>query len=427
MQRVQRRAAADQAALTGAISSLPPGDLAAAFDAAMAETGPYGPSPRLAVAVSGGADSLALALLADDWARRRDGSIIGLIVDHGLRANSGAEARLTVALLGARRIESRMIDLDLAGGPALQERARIARREALAQAAKRAGAVHLLLGHHWRDQAETAAMRAARGSRGLAGMAALVAHRDVVMLRPLLSVDPATLRNFLRARGCAWIEDPSNTEPRFERVRVRAVVEQDASISREAIRQAGIERCREMHDTARRLADCGGICPEGFVWWRGSAMPADALAAVLRVVGGHAYAPDRAAVSRLADRLRRATLGGVQVTRWRDVWLLAREPAACETPINVQPGQIWDGRFRLITAPDLHDLGALQVGALGARAAAFRKLSPLPSLILQSLPAVHDCKTIISVPHIGFGMHCKLVFDPPVPAAPLSFALHRFV
>jgi tRNA(Ile)-lysidine synthase len=405
-----------------------------AFDAAMARTGPYGALPRLAIAVSGGADSLALALLAHDWARRHHGSIIGLIADHGLRANSASEASVTADLLASRQIEARVINLDLSSGPAIQARARAARHAALARAARNAGAAHLLLGHHQRDQVETSSMRAARGSRGMAGMAGFIAYRDVAVLRPLLDIGVETLRDFLRAVGCAWIEDPSNADRQFERVRVRALVARGEGVGPGALHHAGFVRHKEMQDTARQLAGYGSIYPDGFALWRGPAMPVDVLAALLRVIGGHSYAPARAAVARLAGDLHCATLGGVQVTKWRDFWLLAREPASCGASVPLQPGRLWDGRFRIIAAPDAAALGLgafnldrLRIGALGSRAAAFRKFSDLPSLILQSLPAVHDFKDIIGIPHLGFGLHCDIMFDPPIPAAPLAFASHRFV
>ena len=393
----------------------------------MAETAPYGASPRLAVAISGGADSLALALLADGWAKRHDGSIIGLIADHGLRASSADEARDTAERLAARQIKSRIIPLDLPRGAALQARARAARHAALTQAARQAGAVHLLLGHHQRDQVETSMMRGARGSRGLAGMAAFTASRDVIVLRPLLRIDAAALRDFLRASGCGWVEDPSNIDARFERVRVRGRVGQGDTISLGAIHHAGRDRHEEMQDTARQLAGFGGIYAEGFALWRALAMPVDVLAALLRVVGGKAYTPNREAVARLAASLRPTTLGGVQVTKWRGAWLLTREAAVCGPPVEAQPGGIWDGRFRIIVPPKTARPRALYLGALGPRAAEFRKISHFPSLILRSLPAVHDCEDIIAVPHLGFGVHCDIVFEPSIPAAPLAFALHHLV
>ena len=97
-----------------------------------------------------------------------------------------------------------------------------ARYGLLFEACRARGILHLLVAHHADDQAETVAMRAAHGSGpdGLAGMAALVEQRDARLLRPLLGVSRDRLTATLEARGVAWIDDPSNTDPRFERVRV---------------------------------------------------------------------------------------------------------------------------------------------------------------------------------------------------------------
>ncbi|MBV9755783.1 MAG: tRNA lysidine(34) synthetase TilS, partial [Alphaproteobacteria bacterium] len=109
--------------------------------------GPFGPESRLAVAVSGGADSTALALLAAGWTGTRGGSVLALVVDHGLRPESGAEAALALRRLAERGIPGRLLPIaGLDRGPALAERARRARYAALEQACRKAGIVHLMLG-----------------------------------------------------------------------------------------------------------------------------------------------------------------------------------------------------------------------------------------------------------------------------------------
>ena len=134
----------------------------------MDRLGPFGPGRHVAVAVSGGADSMALAVLAAGWGRP-----LALVVDHGLRQASAAEAEATLRRLHERGIPARLLMLHgLRPGPALQARARAARYGALTAACEEAGLVDLLLGHHGGDQAETIAMRRAAGSgpAGLAGM-----------------------------------------------------------------------------------------------------------------------------------------------------------------------------------------------------------------------------------------------------------------
>src|SRR5438445_7778340 len=141
----------------------------------MAPFGPFEASPVVAVAVSGGRDSLALALLAQDWTRARGGSVIGLVVDHGLRAEAAAEAAATLCVLSQQGIDGAILHWSgVKPSSGLQEAARVARYRLLRDECRRRGILHLLLGHHADDQAETVAMRAARrsGPDGLAGMAA---------------------------------------------------------------------------------------------------------------------------------------------------------------------------------------------------------------------------------------------------------------
>ena len=196
----------------------------ATFARLMAPFEPFETRPGIAVAVSGGRDSLCLALLAGEWARDRDGKLVALIVDHGLRAEAAHEAQATTRTLAAHGIESvilRWRGTKRASG--LQVAAREARYRLLGEACRERGILHLLVAHHADDQTETIAMRAARGSGpdGLAGMAALIEMPDVRLLRPLLPVARERLTATLMERGVAWIDDPSNVDQRFERARLR--------------------------------------------------------------------------------------------------------------------------------------------------------------------------------------------------------------
>ena len=223
------------------------------FGALVARLGPFGPSPRIAAAVSGGADSMALLLLAARWAPGAGARLVALTVDHGLRAESAAEAARVAAWCAARGIAHRVLEWRGAKPAAgLQEAARTARYGLLAGWCRRGGIVHLLTGHNAGDQAETFLMRLRRGSgvAGLAGMPAVAVRDGVRVLRPLLGVRRERLEAALEAAGEAWIEDPSNRDPAFERVRVRADaarLEAAGIASRDVLRavQIGRASCRE--------------------------------------------------------------------------------------------------------------------------------------------------------------------------------------
>lgn len=166
------------------------------FARAMAALGPFESAPRLALAVSGGSDSMALALLASAWAEAKGGEATALIVDHGLRRGSAAEAGRVRAWLRARGIGCRILRWRGAKPAAnLQAAARAARYALLTGWCRKAGILHLLLAHQQDDQAETLLLRLGRGSGldGLAAMAPLASGADLRLLRPLL--------DFPRARG----------------------------------------------------------------------------------------------------------------------------------------------------------------------------------------------------------------------------------
>ncbi|WP_395714925.1 tRNA lysidine(34) synthetase TilS [Reyranella sp.] len=208
----------------------------------MAPFAPFESCPELVVAVSGGRDSMALALLAHEWAHARGGRVVALTVDHGLRPESGAEAATTLQRLAGQGVDGVVLRWsDAKPGAGLQEAARAARYRLLRAECRRRGILHLLVAHHADDQAETVIMRAARdsGADGLAGMAAQVEFPELRLLRPLLPVPRARLTATLLARGVQWIDDPSNADPRFERVRVRLSGSSPASLGRCPVLRGG--------------------------------------------------------------------------------------------------------------------------------------------------------------------------------------------
>lgn len=183
---------------------------------------------RLLVAVSGGGDSIGLLIALDEALKsgRLSGfSLFACTIDHGLRADSADEARWVGALCAGRGISHLTRSWS---GPrpqrGLQAAAREARYALLVEAACDVGAAAIVTAHNSDDQRETVAMRGSRRNdgAGLAGMApATLVQNAVWLLRPLLGVPREDIRAFLRCRGQGWLDDPSNVNRAFERVRVR--------------------------------------------------------------------------------------------------------------------------------------------------------------------------------------------------------------
>jgi len=413
------------------------------FAAAMAGLGPFEPAPRLAAGVSGGADSMALALLGNAWARGRGGSLSALIVDHGLRDGSGAEAMEVAARLGGCGIAARVLRIDgLARGPALAERAREARLRVLSEACAGEGILHLLLGHHAGDQAETVLIRSLSGSgpAGQAGMASIVETAALRILRPLLAVPPARLRATLVSAGVAWVEDPSNVDASALRPRLRMLRrDRDGAGAAtaalvDAAAAAGRRRADEDATVAAILADRATLRPEGFVVLAGGGSGRDAiepraLAALLQAVAGAPFPPPTRSVINLAAAPEAATLAGARLLpagRMGPGLLVVREEAAMAPPVPAQPGNVWDGRFRI--SADARIPPGATLGALGADAARLRHASPLPSAVLRTLPAIRLGTALLAVPHLNYpdAYVCaciQVIFTPPRPAAPASFAV----
>lgn len=178
----------------------------------------------IALAVSGGADSMAMLLLA---AAAFPGRIVAATVDHGLRAEAAAEAAL-VAQVCARLGAPHAILTPAAPitGSSVQKGAREARYAALAAWVEATGASALLTAHHADDQAETLLMRLNRAS-GIAGLSGIRPWRlegDHPVLRPLLAWRRSDLRAIAAAANVPWVEDPSNTDPRHDRTRFRELL-----------------------------------------------------------------------------------------------------------------------------------------------------------------------------------------------------------
>lgn len=313
---------------------------AAAFAAALDGLAPCG--AHVAAALSGGPDSTALLHLLHRWAGETGRHVTALVVDHGLRPDSAAEAAL--AAERARALGTDAVVLTRAGGkPAagLQETARAARYALMLGWCREHGVKDLFLGHHLDDQAATVLMRLRRGS-GLDGLAAMRPGSErggVRLLRPLLAVRRGELRDWLAARGAPWIEDPSNDSPDFERNRLDrllAELDEDGALTARLARLA--RRSERAAAALDRAADeaFARLCPGGpadmleidLAGWR--ALPDEIALRVLdRAIA--AVAGERPPLGRLEDAMarltdqRRVTVGGAVLACRRSMLAVTRE------------------------------------------------------------------------------------------------------
>lgn len=404
---------------------------AADFAIAMARLGLDPAAGRVAIAVSGGPDSMALAGLCAAW-----GKSVALIVDHGLRPASADEALRTRTRLEARGIDAEILywrgDKPATG---IQEAARAARYRLLEARCRALGVSALLLAHHQDDQAETLLLRLARGSgvRGLSGMAAIagpVASPGYDLprrYRPLLGFPKSRLVATCETRNFAYVCDPSNANPDFDRSKVRSLLAAPpleglnaarltataARLARSAAAldhyvAAHIERTVRLYPEGHAALNCGGFfdAPEDIVL--------SALSLLVQRQGGASYPPamdsTEALCARVRDgRFRGATLAGCRLlARRNDSVLLCREHDPDLPPLPLEAGQMkpWDNRMHVMLesgAPvQVSPLGETGWRALVAGDPSSRIRSDLPHPVRLSLPAAWREGLLVAVPHLGY-------------------------
>ncbi|MGI6244156.1 MAG: tRNA lysidine(34) synthetase TilS [Pseudochelatococcus sp.] len=229
---------------------------------------PLLPAQGLVLAVSGGPDSLALLLLAARWrALAKNPAMSVVTVDHALRPAAAAEAHTVTRLAQAFGFSARiMVWRGEKPARAIQEEARAARYRLLAEAAREAGASHIVTAHHADDQAETVLMRLAAGS-GIGGLAAMRPFRPLAagdegnaapltLARPLLAVTKARLESVVREAGCAAVDDPSNRDPRYTRARLRLLTPQRQALGLTPERLATLaRRCARAENALDTVAE----------------------------------------------------------------------------------------------------------------------------------------------------------------------------
>lgn len=178
---------------------------------------------RLAIAVSGGADSMALLLMAQDWAQKNGTEIFALTVDHGLRKESKREAQQVQDWCKKLGIPHHTLKISGTIKNKVQEQARAKRYQLMTAWCKKHKVNHLLTAHHRGDQAETLFFRLARGSnlRGLACILPVSKMHGVTIVRPLLNISKKQLIAFLQKSNQGWVEDPSNQKTAYTRNALR--------------------------------------------------------------------------------------------------------------------------------------------------------------------------------------------------------------
>ena len=369
---------------------------------------------HIAVAVSGGSDSLALLSLLCNW-RASDGPEVSAVtVNHGLRAEAAAEADGVAQLCSAWDVPHDTLHWErIESTGNLHDQARRARYALMSEWAAAKTISVIALGHTQDDQAETFLMRLARGAGvdGLAAMRKTWAQNGITFARPLLSCRRDALRDHLRAKGLAWVEDAANSDPAYDRSRIRAALP-DLGISIETLADVSGHLAEARHalhtamlQSARQIAriELGDVVIEeaGF-----DALP-DELArrlilASMHWITGADYPPRGPALTALLRDIRagrNATLQGCDVSHTKGTLRITREAGAL-TDSSVEPGALWDGRW-LVTGPSSENDRVRALGEAGLRHCPDRAFVALPARSLIATPAVWRGETLLAAPLAG--------------------------
>ncbi|TJZ90741.1 tRNA lysidine(34) synthetase TilS [Paracoccus gahaiensis] len=338
-----------------------------------------GDLPALGLAVSGGGDSIAMMHVAAEWARGR--RLMVATVDHGLREGSAEEADEVARAARALGLPHAILlwRRDTQQGN-LMAQARDARLRLLSGWAQRNELPAVALGHTANDLAETLVMRLARGS-GIDGLAAMAEWRDAFgmrWLRPMLGAGRADLRDWLSARGIGWIDDPTNDNADYDRVRARqAIASLGLDVSGLARSAGHIGDARDALSAYAALVSKEAEAERGSLTLSRAALreaPPEIrrriLVAACRWVTGGDYPPRRATLLHALEAVMaqgRVTLDGAMISPTATGLRVTREAAAAQRA-GATTDKIWDRRWTIGgLAPGQH------VAALG-----FDALSRLP-------------------------------------------------
>lgn len=387
---------------------------------------------KVAVAVSGGADSMALALLCSELR-----NITALTVDHGLRPDSADEAKWVNAELNRHNISCHILTCKWQEVPTsnVQAAAREQRYQLMAGWCAENQISYLLTAHHMEDQAETLMLRLARGS-GAYGLAAMPEKRaladTVTLVRPLLGTSKQDLRDCLAELGQFWIDDPSNRNEAFDRVKIREFMAKPPleGFSAERLSETAkrMQRTRAALEYYERQWLSGlnwnaATCHAEFLKDHLAGAPEDivlrGMKTAIQCIGGADHGVRFEKLERLLADMRSesfagATLGGARfIAQANNRIMIVREQSAVEGNVRLSQESVWDNRFSIVGQEASTSLDA-EVGALGERGLTRLiqldadivgdKVLPLPKAALLSVAAIWHDGALVAIPTLDVSL-----------------------
>ncbi len=412
-----------------------------------------GNEAQIAVAVSGGADSMALTLLLNEWGQDHNCKINALTVNHGLRKEAAKEAEQVRKWLKKCNINHHILTYSGEKPQSnIQEEARNIRYSLMLEWCKANNISSLFVAHHMEDQAETFLLRLERGS-GIDGLAAMlpVSERDGIHIRrPLLEVTKNQLKQYLNRQNQKWIDDPSNNDTAHKRNNLRKVLQKIGDITDSVLTKRLADTAHHMAraraalelESTRHMAACVTLHPAGFCTFHHEKfvnIPEEIalriLSRILITISGSREKPRFDKLENLynsildnPDRLRGVTLHGCKVfkppRKKQQLVFIYREPARIQENLAVTKDipLTWDSRFT-IEFSGQNDSG-LVVGVVENLPENLPK-TDIPTQIIRTFPALKQAGAIektLAIPHInyyadGFENLFSCEFTPAIPLA----------
>ncbi len=371
---------------------------------------------RFVVAVSGGADSLALCLFAATWAKDTGRHLVALSVDHGLRTTSRQECDTLHETLMAKGIEHHILTwMGEKPTSGIQAAAREARYRLMSNWCRENQIEDVMVAHHQDDQAETFLLRLARGSGvdGLGAMKTISQQGGIRLLRPLLNIPKSRLISTLKAMKQDWIEDPSNQNTDFDRVKIRKNISllQEIGLTPERLVQTAhaMQRAGDaLQGMTRnwltghiRLFDEGYcVMPQTELNGLEDEIRLRVLARIGMVISGEIYPPRLERLQRLSESLKKGSDGTLMGCRWimrKDDILVCRETRHCDVPDNL---------YQIDYPHSFPDLKLRILGQEGWKQLLKERKSvgdvDLPKPVIYSLVSFWDEEGVLAVPHLGY-------------------------
>lgn len=387
-----------------------------------------GVTSPVAVAVSGGPDSLGLLILANKWAKKHQNKIIGLTVDHKLRPDSTKEALDVQKYLQSLNVEHHILTWE---GPKpnthVQEYARFARYQLLKEWCKTNNVSFLLLGHHRQDQEETFWMRLASGSGldGLSGIKTKTVIDGITLIRPLLQFSKEQIKQVLKEINATWINDPSNHKPSFFRSRFRDFVREEGLNQNRLINvmhKLSIDSDFIHENLCNAIEQVVRLHESGYITIDKKAFSSLHIAISQRLIShlmmwfsGSNYPPRNEKVVGVIEKLKMGkpfTAGSIHWSPKKNLFVLKRELNKNQTALSlnsIKNDLVWDHRF-IVKANIREVLGDnTDLAPLGRQPWLRKEIqTDIPYSVWPTLPSLWQNAKIVSVPHLCYNPFSEL-------------------